>query len=356
MNNYGNNVEKQSKQTILIVDDTKANIKILVEALRDTYTLGIAVNGQGVFKYLEKKQPDLILLDIMMPDMSGYEVCIKLKKEKTTRDIPIIFITALNEINNKTKGFELGAVDYITKPFEIAEVKSRVKMHLALKKAYEDLETQNIIISEVFGRHVDPAIAKQIIDGQVDAEGKMKDVTALFADIRNFTTYAESHEPTEVLTRVNRYFSEMAIVVEKHNGTVMQYVGDEIFAIFGTPTSLNNHAEHALNAALDMRLALESLNKQLSIENEPCIEHRIGLHSGKAIAGLVGSKERQSYALVGDTINTASRVASLCKTIKTDLLISESTVNGLKKIYSLGKWMEVNVKGRLGSIIVYKVN
>ena len=127
---------------VLVVDDVKANINLLVEALKSDYKLGFALNGEAALKYARSQTPDIILLDIMMPGMDGYEVCRRLKANPATREIPVLFITAMDEVENKTAGFEAGAVDYITKPFEIVEVKARVKTHLSLKLAMAELESQ----------------------------------------------------------------------------------------------------------------------------------------------------------------------------------------------------------------------
>ncbi|MBT8366465.1 MAG: response regulator, partial [Deltaproteobacteria bacterium] len=131
-----------SQCRVLLVDDVKDNITILIETLKNEYLLGFALNGLDALKYAKVKSPDLILLDIMMPDMDGYEVCRRLKADPDTRDIPVLFITALDEIQNKTNAFAVGAVDYITKPFELAEIKARVKTHLTLKLASQALAAQ----------------------------------------------------------------------------------------------------------------------------------------------------------------------------------------------------------------------
>ena len=135
--------------TILVVDDAKANVTILVQALKETYKLGVTLNGEDAIRFVEEKKPDLILLDIVMPGTDGFEVCRRLKAAPDTGDIPIIFITAMDDLSHKTKGFEFGAVDYITKPFDITEVKARVKTHLTLKLAQEALKNQNIILEEM---------------------------------------------------------------------------------------------------------------------------------------------------------------------------------------------------------------
>ncbi len=137
-----------SNNKILLVDDTKINIDILVQTLKDKYKLGVALDGQKALQYVKSHKVDLILLDILMPEMDGFEVCRKLKENPVTQKIPIIFITAVGDLDHKTKGFELGAVDYITKPFDITEVQARIKTHLMLKNALEALESQNTILDE----------------------------------------------------------------------------------------------------------------------------------------------------------------------------------------------------------------
>lgn len=133
---------------VLIVDDTKTNVQILVQALRDEYKLGVATSGAQALAYVEQHRPDLVLLDIMMPEMDGYEVCQRLKADPHTRHIPVVFITALDEVQDKTRGFELGAVDYITKPFEIVEVQARVRTHLQLEQYRRDLAERNQALEE----------------------------------------------------------------------------------------------------------------------------------------------------------------------------------------------------------------
>ncbi|MBN1932443.1 MAG: response regulator [Desulfobacterales bacterium] len=139
---------KETKPLVLIVDDNSTNIDLLVNTLKTDYRLGIAKNGPKAIEYTRKYLPDLILLDIMMPDMNGYEVCQQLKTIPETKDIPVIFITALSEAGHKTRGFEVGGLDYITKPFHATEVKARVRTHLSLKKMREELNAQNIILEQ----------------------------------------------------------------------------------------------------------------------------------------------------------------------------------------------------------------
>jgi len=138
----------RTKPLVLIVDDNSTNIDLLVNTLRNDYDLGAVKNGPKALDYADKYAPDLILLDIMMPEMNGYEVCSRLKENPRTKDIPVIFITALGEAAHKTRGFEVGGLDYVTKPFHAAEVKARVRTHLSLKQMREELNTQNIILEQ----------------------------------------------------------------------------------------------------------------------------------------------------------------------------------------------------------------
>jgi len=144
----GGEMYELSKCTVLVVDDTEANIDILAAALDSEYEVSVAMDGESALEAVNTDPPDLILLDIMMPGIDGYEVCRRLKSEPKTAAISIVFITSMSEVQNKTKGFELGAVDYITKPFEVMEVKARVKTHLSLTLARRELANQNIILEE----------------------------------------------------------------------------------------------------------------------------------------------------------------------------------------------------------------
>ena len=153
-----------SECTVLVVDDAETNIDILVEALDSEYKVCVAMNGKNALEAVDTVAPDLILLDIMMPDIDGYEVCRRLKSESKTSDIPIVFITAMSEIENKAKGFDLGAIDYITKPFEVVEVKARVKTHLSLMLANKKLQQ----LSSHLSKYVSSEVIHSIMDGKTE--------------------------------------------------------------------------------------------------------------------------------------------------------------------------------------------
>jgi len=333
--------------TILVVDDAPENIDLLDGVLNKDYKIKAAMNGEKAIKIAQSENPpDIILLDITMPVMDGYEVCRRLKDDPQTRDIPIIFVTAKSDDSDETKGLEIGAVDYITKPFNPSIIKARVKTHLELKMMHQKVE-------DAFGRHVHPSVAELILSDRLNMDGEMKDVTLLFSDLRDFTTFAEQNHPKVVFALINEYYSSMTDVIHSFDGVVLQYVGDEIEAVFGAPYPDDRHPDKAVQAALGMRKALTDLNNKLQEKGKTPFCHGIGIHSGPVLTGVVGSTDRHTYCLVGDTVNMASRVAGLCKDYETDILVSHQSFQNLMDDYGLTALPPAQVKGRSQNLIVY---
>jgi adenylate cyclase len=207
-----------------------------------------------------------------------------------------------------------------------------------------------------FGRYVTPEVSNKILKGEISLDGELRNVTILFCDLRGYTSFAEKKKPKEVVNFLNEYFSEMEQAVKKYGGIVLQYIGDEIEAVFGAPTDLPYHPAMAVKAALEMRGRLKKLNESGVFMGEDLIEHGIGIHTGEVLAGSVGSLERLVYAMVGDTVNVASRIQTLNKQFGTDILISHKTKEGLRgNECSLASLGVSALKGKSEEIEIYKV-
>jgi adenylate cyclase len=210
-------------------------------------------------------------------------------------------------------------------------------------------------VKETFGKYVTPEIRDEILAGRISGEGELKEVTVLFADIRDFTPWVEATAPRDVVHDLNEYFTEMAEAIREHHGLVLQFIGDEIEAVFGAPISSPDHATHAVRAALDMRRRLQAWNARREAAGKPVLRHGIGIHTGTVLAGNIGGTERLSYALVGDPVNLASRIQGLTKDFRVDILISEATRKSIDPAVAVEELPAVRVKGRAEEVNVYKV-
>ncbi|MBT3387392.1 MAG: HAMP domain-containing protein [Desulfobacula sp.] len=210
-------------------------------------------------------------------------------------------------------------------------------------------------LRESFGKYVCKEIRDEIIAGNPTLDGEMKRATLLFSDLRNFTGLVEKNHPKQVVEIMNQYFNEMSLAVKEHKGLILQYVGDEIEAAFGVPIGFDDHPEMAVKAALKMRDRLALLNKKLEQDGFEPLAHGIGIHSGAVLAGNIGSTERMSYSLVGDTVNSASRIEGLTKDYGCDIILSQTTYNLLTGYYKTQQLAPVRVKGKEDELIIYKL-
>lgn len=297
--------EKLSQQRILIVDDIPENIDILGSALAG-YKRSVALNGEKALqRAMSDTLPDLILLDIMMPGMDGYEVCRRLKAEARTRDIPIIFVTAKGEVEDETLGFALGAVDYITKPVSVPIVQARVKTHLMLKLAREKLQQEQALSERLLLNILPAPVASRLKQGEKTIADDYTEVTVLFADIVNFTAISVQMTPVRLITILNEIFSVCDQLAEKYRLEKIKTIGDAYMVVGGLPQSRSDHAEAIADMALEMQHGIAALTDDPS---QP-LTFRIGIATGPVVAGVIGSA-KFSYDVWGDTVNTASRMES----------------------------------------------
>jgi adenylate cyclase len=210
-------------------------------------------------------------------------------------------------------------------------------------------------IRDIFGRYATPEIRDHILSGNIPVDGELRTATLLFSDLRGFTAYVEENPPEEVIRSMRAYFTAMQEAIRQHNGLVLQYVGDEIEAVFGVPIEQPGHADRAVRAAMEMRKSLDNLNDQRAGQGKPSLRHGIGICTGQVLAGITGSENRQSYTLIGSTVNLASRIETLTKTVGCDILISQETKAGLTHAFPLQEEKPQAVKGYSKPITVYRL-
>ena len=214
-------------------------------------------------------------------------------------------------------------------------------------------------LRDAFGKYVAPEVRDEIISGRIPLDGEYRDVTVMFADLRDFTPLAESNDPKKLVRILNAYFREMSEAITRHGGLILQFLGDEIYAVFGAPAASPGHPEQAFLAALEMRKRLVALNKTFRSRGRPPLAHGIGIHSGQVVAANIGSPDRLSYLLVGDTVNLASRLQALSRDLDVQVVISADTVARLPRALLPAACVRhthpVRVKGRHMETDIYLI-
>jgi len=288
------------KRIILIVDDTPANIQMAHNILKDTYTIKIATNGAnalGLAKSLP--QPDLILLDVMMPEMDGYEVCSRLKADVGTCDIPVIFLTGKTNSEDETRGLELGAVDYIHKPFSPSVVQARVRTQLTLREAREQLAAEKRKVDRLLDNILPPpAVAEIKLTGGV-VPRRFENVAVLFSDLVAFTNYCDRHAPEEVVRELGDLFVIFESCARRHGLEKNKTHGDASLATAGLLEPVDDPLRAAVRCALAISDEATRSGRGWQV--------RSGVHIGPVMAGIVG-QERYQFDVWGDTVNVASRL------------------------------------------------
>jgi adenylate cyclase len=348
---------------ILIVEDTPANIQALAAILKEKgYQISVATNGKQALDVLARMQPDLILLDVMMPEMDGFETCRRLKAHETWQHIPVIFLTSKTETTDIVQGFELGAVDYVAKPFNAHELLARVNTHLTMDELRRSLAAKNVelaraheLVRRAFGRYVSEEVATSILQSPEGLElgGEEREVTILMSDLRGFTALAARLSPHEVIEFLNLYLEAMVDVISRYEGTIDEIIGDAILVIFGAPLACEDHAAKAVACGLAMQLAMTEVNRRLAEKGAAALEMGIGIHTGRVIVGNIGSLRRTKYAAVGSNVNLAGRIESF--TTGGQVLISEDTREKIKTPLQLAGQFKVEPKGAAHSIQLHEV-
>lgn len=332
--------------TILIVDDEPVNLQVMRNNLAlQNYAITEANNGIEALEIIEKGlMPDLILLDVMMPHMTGYEVTKKLRQKYLHIELPIIMLTAKPLIYDLLEGFASGANDYLIKPFSKQELLARIKTHIHLSK-----------ISYAYGRFVPHNFLQflkreNIVDVKLGDSVKEK-MSILFSDIRSFTTLSESMTPEENFKFINAYLSRMEPAILDNEGFIDKYIGDAIMAIFG------RKADDAVQAAINMLKNLADFNQERQKLSQEMIKIGIGINTGDLMLGIVGGKKRIDGTVISDAVNLGSRLESLTKLYGVSILISEKTLLNLEEAYKYNyRFLDrVNVKGKKESVGLFEI-
>jgi signal transduction histidine kinase/class 3 adenylate cyclase/CheY-like chemotaxis protein len=331
---------------VLIVDDEPVNRQVLINNLSlYNYALTEASNGQEALEILEQGFiPDLILLDVMMPKMTGYEVCQHIRDQFPAYELPIVMLTAKNRVNDVLEGFAAGANDYLSKPIQKQEMLARIKTHLYLAK-----------LTLAYGRFVPHNFLKfldkeSILDVKI-GDQVQKEMTVMFSDIRSFTTLSETLSPQETFNFVNAYLSRVSPLIREHKGFIDKYIGDAIMALF--PEA----AGDAVQTAMAMQKEVTKYNQYRQQKGEIPISIGIGLHTGNLMLGTVGESERMETTVIADAVNLASRLEGLTKLYGAGILISEHTLLQLEDLqtYQYRFLDRVRVKGKNEPVAVYEI-
>ncbi|MBW2467971.1 MAG: response regulator [Desulfobacterales bacterium] len=371
------NPDNPAEEAILLVDDNPTNLQLLFETLDGRgYKLLIAKDGKAALSIAGKARPNLILLDIMMPEIDGYEVCRHLKADPATAEIPVIFLSALTDTKDKVQGLDLGAVDYVTKPFQPDEVIARVSTHLTiyrLKKALDEknreLQEANDLLEErvkkrtaqlvqlntAYQRFV-PREFLSLLKKESILEVELGDqiaqqMTVMFSDIRGWTSISENMTAQESFNFINAFLNRVSPVINAHHGFIDNFQGDGMMALF--PQS----ADDAVRAAVAMHAAVSEYNRDRQQKGFQPIGIGVGLHIGDLMLGIIGHAERMQGTVVADAVNLASRLEGLTRVYGSSISISEPTLTQLKDPdrYKHRFVDKVQVKGKKDPVSVHEI-
>src|SRR3972149_1212470 len=299
---------------ILVADDDWLN-RDLLQAYLTTSGCEVvtAADGETALRLALNLPPDLALIDVQMPRLDGLEVCRRLKNPPAPRFVPVVIITALDSEEEKLNAFEVGADDFITKPYSSIVLLARVRSLLRIKRLHDEVESRNALLRQVLDRYVREGVADVILtdpERHLKLFGETRPVTVLFADIRGFVRYTELHTGPEVIRTLNHVFQAVSKVVFAHKGTFDKYLGDGLMAFYGAPVAGEDDAQRAVATAVEMQRVFHALREEGG-ESMAGLGLGVGLHSGEAIVGNIGSEKVMDYTVVGDTVNVAKRLQEM---------------------------------------------
>ena len=365
---------ESGRAKVLVVDDTPMNIKVLLDLLTvKGYEVITAESGPVALEKISSRKPEVVLLDVVMPEMDGYEVCRRVRANPETAVLPVVMITALDPTQERIKGLEAGADDFLTKPINQAELLARVRTLLRIKQLHDEVTLQaaqlavwNKTLEERVREQVEqlerlarlkrffsPQVAELILNGSEDPfMGHRRAVTVVFLDLRGFTAFAETAEPEEVMSVLREYHAEMGQLIQDHEGTLERFAGDGMMIFFNDPLEVPNPEERAIHMALTMRRRLEELHaKWLKLGYE--LDSGIGVATGYATIGVIGFEGRWDYGVIGTVSNLASRLCGEAK--PGQILVPRRLFSSLEPMIEADLIGDLSLKGFHRPITCYNI-
>jgi len=366
-----------------VVDDNPTNLEVLrVRLNAQGYEVVTAVDGEDALNRVREVEPDLVLLDVMMPKLDGISVVKELKQDSTLRFTPIILVTAKADTRDIVTGLEAGGDDYLTKPFEHAALIARVRSLLRIKELHDTVQSQATQLKEQteqlssWNRLLEERVAEQL--AQIERIGRLqrflapqvaqmiassdlsdsllashrREVTVLFCDLRGFTAFTEASEPEEVMGVLREYHENLGELIFRYEGTLERFLGDGIMIVFNDPIPCDDHTERAVRLALDMRERVDELAKQWARVGH-VLGFGIGIASGYATLGQVGFEHRREYTAIGSVINLASRLCGEAKAGQ--IVISQRAFSAVEQSVGASHIGQLSLKGFNRPIDAYEV-
>jgi len=343
---------------ILVVDDTAHNVKLLADVLvARGYAVSTASSGKEALEKVASDAPDLVLLDVVMPEMSGYEVCKTLRADPATARLPVVMVTALDPSQERVKGIDAGADDFLTKPINQPELIARVRSLLRVKQLWDELAKLNRTLEqrvqaqvtqlEQLGRlkrFFSPQLAEAIVSGGTEdpLKSHRRDITVVFLDLRGFTAFAETAEPEEVMAVLREYHAEMGKLILEHEGTLERFTGDGMMIFFNDPVPVKDHAARAVRMAAAMRDRVAELAvtwKKTGFE----LDFGIGVAYGYATLGAIGFEGRLDYGAIGTVTNLAARLCAEAQ--PGQVLLSQKVTTSVEALVEVEPVGDVTLKG-----------
>jgi class 3 adenylate cyclase len=348
-------LDKQHTTARILVADDDPDLRLVLGDILASqgYEVIVAQDGEDALAKAWSERPDLIVLDVMMPKLNGYAVCRLLKADRETAHIPVLMLTSLGDPDDRTKGLNLGADDYLPKPFHYNELTARVAARVRAKRAEDHLRAREQHIRATFARYVVPKVVDRLLMDPtgVHLGGAQQELTVFFADLRGFTALAEQTPPEELVHLLNGYLNVAAKAVLAFEGMLDKFMGDAVMALFNVPSQQDDHARRALGAAWLLQQQLAGYHQQVPEARR--LFFSVGVHSGEAVVGNIGSSDLVNFTAVGDTVNLAKRIQE--RAGAGEILISEQTYRLVADLVDAQLLGTFPLRGRRENVAVYQV-